>query len=157
MTTTHKTFIIIAVLAIVALTYSYIKKGAPVVEPVAVAPQTESIEGCYVSRTDKDVYTLNIKNQDAASVSGTLAFKNFEKDSSSGNFAGTYNNGILFGDYSFASEGMDSVMEVAFKKEGDAFIRGYGPVIDQGTRFESLDTVTYERSTLSVFEKEACL
>jgi hypothetical protein len=87
-----------------------------------------------------------------------LSFKNFEKDSSSGTFTGTYNSaGILIADYSFQSEGMSSVMQVAFKKDGDNFIRGHGTMNADGTRFANPAMLTYDSTaTLSVFKQVAC-
>ncbi len=125
------------------------------------APQietpSESIAGCYRARTGQDVYTLSILSQNGEAFEGTLSFKNFEKDSSSGAYQGTYKNGVLLGDYSFQSEGMFSVMQVIFKKSGTDFVRGYGPLNAEGTRFSDLNNITYDSSsTLSVFKQEDC-
>ena len=115
------------------------------------------ILGCYVSRTGKDVYTLNISEQKGEEVYGKLAFKNWEKDSSSGTFDGTYKDGFLLGDYAFRSEGMDSVMQVAFKRIEGGFVRGYGEVNAEGTEFVDPAKLTYdESSSLNVFRKEDC-
>jgi hypothetical protein len=121
--------------------------------------QVESVAGCYVSTTGRDLYTLNIQMQTGENVSGKLAFKNFEKDSSSGIFTGTYKDGILLGDYTFQSEGMLSQMQVIFKKEGDNFVRGYGPVDSEtGSKFTDLSEITFDSSsTLSLFEKGECV
>ena len=127
-------------------------------EVVNTPPQeTASIVGCYAVTFNKDVYTLNIQSQAGENFSGTLAFKNFEKDSSSGTYAGTYKDGILLGDYAFQSEGMNSLMQVIFKKSGDDFIRGYGELTREGTRFTDTSKVTYDASSpLSVFKKTEC-
>lgn len=119
---------------------------------------SDDIVGCYAMRTGNDVYTLNVKTQDAGRVAGALVFKNYQKDSSSGTFTGTYANGVLLGDYAFQSEGMDSVMQVIFKKNGNTFVRGYGDVDSEGTRFIDTNTITYDSSSpLAIFTKEACL
>jgi hypothetical protein len=127
-------------------------------EVATTEPQATSVVGCYVARTPgKDVYTLNVQSQNGENVSGALAFKNFEKDSSAGTFIGTYKDGILLGDYAFRSEGMDSVTQVIFKKQGNDFVRGYGDVNGNGTRFTDLSKITYDASSvLSLFKKEAC-
>ncbi len=105
----------------------------------------------------KDVYTIHIVSQEGKAVSGNLSFKNYEKDSSSGTFVGTYENGILLADYTFNSEGMTSVMQVIFKKVDDGFVRGYGPVDTEGTRFTDLGAIIYDQtSPLALFAKEAC-
>ena len=119
--------------------------------------EATSVVGCYAVRNSNDVYTLNIKSQTDTNFSGTLAFKNFEKDSSSGTFNGTYKDGILLGEYSFQSEGTNSIMEVIFKKSGDNFIRGYGDVTAEGTKFTDIDNIIYDESSLlAVFKKETC-
>jgi hypothetical protein len=102
--------------------------------------------GCYVSKLAKDVYVLSVESDTNGIVSGTLAFNNFEKDSSFGKFTGTYKDRILLGDYAFTSEGMDSIMQVVFKKEGNAFVRGYGSVKTAGDRvsFENLSEITFD-------------
>ncbi len=115
-----------------------------------------SIEGCYVATLAKDVYTLTILSEESGNFTGSLSFKNFEKDSSSGTYNGTYKDGILLGDYSFQSEGMDSVMQVIFKKEGEAFVRGFGEVNETGDRFVNLDEITYDGSYKFEASTENC-
>ncbi len=51
---------------------------------------------------------------------------------------GTYKNKILLADYTFQSEGTESVNWVAFKKTADGFIRGFGN-IDPETKAQSID------------------
>lgn len=109
-----------------------------------------SIRGCYVATLGKDVYRLTVLSQQGDSFKGTLSFKNFEKDSSSGTFNGSYTDGILLGEYAFQSEGTYSVMQVVFKKSGDDFVRGYGETKEEGTRFVDTNAITYDSSP--VFE-----
>ncbi len=120
--------------------------------PIAV----ENIEGCYVANIAKDVYTLNIQNQVGADVNGRLVFKNFEKDSSSGDVAGTYEDGILFGRYKFQSEGTTSDMEVAFKRTGTDFVRGYGEMVATGDNFADTSNITYDTSVVFKATSGAC-
>src|SRR5689334_4035499 len=121
MKTSQKVATIIIVLIVAALLLIWAGIASKVETPKEDLSQA-SIKGCYVATIGKDVYTLNILSQNGEKVEGTLSFKNFEKDSSSGTFKGTYKDGILLGDYSFTSEGMDSVMQVIFKKFGDDFM-----------------------------------
>ena len=106
--------------------------------------QSQSIKGCYIASLGQDVYTLKIESEESGEFTGSLSFKNFQKDSSSGTYIGTYKDGILLGDYSFQSEGMFSVMQVIFKREGDIFIRGFGDLNADGTRFADLNNITYD-------------
>ena len=124
----------------VFLIYLFEVRGDKDISPVV----QDGVVGCYVARLGQDVYTLNILSQSGEIFDGKLVFKNFQKDSSSGPFKGTYKDGILLGDYSFNSEGTDSVMQVIFKKVGDSFVRGYGEVTEDGTRFVDLNNIDYD-------------
>ena len=114
--------------------------------------------GCYVSKLAKDTYVIKLENVSDGKVSGMLAFNNFEKDSSSGTFEGTYTDGILLGEYVFNSEGMESNRQVIFKNEGDSFIQGFGEVKSEGDKevFVDLNNITYEPS-LNFIKNETCL
>ena len=127
-------------------------------DQVTPAPvtQNDSVVGCYVATIAKDVYTMKIESQDGISVSGTLAYKNFEKDSSSGTLVGIYDGGMLLGDYSFASEGMDSVAQVAFKKTPDGFVRGFGPTETMGNKEVLTDTSNLSYDNSPTFVKTEC-
>ena len=109
----------------------------------------EPITGIYVGYLAKDVYTLTISSQQGELVEGELDINNAEKDSSTGTIKGTYKNGILLADYTFKSEGTESVGWVAFKKVEDGFIRGYGEV-DQGTetRLINANNLTFDSSVV---------
>lgn len=149
--------IIIAILVVVIIgvfAYSYKTKPTPIDDVTPIATE-DSIKGCYIARLGKDVYTLTILSESGESFDGKLSFKNFEKDSSSGTYKGTYKDGILLGDYSFNSEGMDSVMQVIFKKSGNGFVRGYGDMIQDGTRFADLNKINYDSSYSYEFKLSA--
>ncbi len=149
-----KTIITLILLIILAFGLSVIVKqtSSVPVEPQVSQHTSESIEGCYVATLDRDVYTLTLTDESEGVVVGTLRFKNYQKDSSSGTFAGMYENGILYGDYAFTSEGMDSVREVAFKQVPEGFVEGFGDVKNDGIRetFVDRSTVTYGSSPLFV-------
>ena len=49
-----------------------------------------------------------------------------EKDKNKGTIRGRITNGFLIADYTFMSEGTESVRQVAFKKQGSSFVEGYG-------------------------------
>lgn len=146
-----KILALLVVASIMLLLIQYAKKSGTRVQ---TPEQAVSITGCYVATLGKDIYTLNIASQNGTDVSGTLRFKNFEKDSSSGTFRGTYVDGILAGDYEFNSEGMDSNLQVVFKRSGNDFIRGFGEMDKTGERFASLDAIAYDSS--QVFKATPC-
>ncbi|HEY0979893.1 MAG TPA: hypothetical protein VGE18_00585 [Candidatus Paceibacterota bacterium] len=158
MNTSHTIKLSIAAIALLVtaiLIYSFTATPQnPPREAVVKNTSEESIEGCYVLRRDKDVYTLKIDSHDEGKVAGTLAYKNFQKDSSSGSFEGTYEGETLRGYYSFTSEGTDSVREVIFKKTDNSFIQGFGPAqtIEGKEVFVDPTDITYEGTLIFVSE-----
>ncbi|MEK7586145.1 MAG: hypothetical protein AAB477_02880 [Patescibacteria group bacterium] len=145
MTKIGKTLVFIVVVLLVIGSYFYFKKGTEVTDqpkPIEVA----SIVGCYVAKLGNDVYSLKIDSEVSGVVSGALSYNNYQKDSSSGPFNGTFNNDILLADYSFYSEGMLSNSQVVFKKSGDSFIQGFGSVevVNNKNIFKDVTSVTYD-------------
>jgi len=145
---------IVVVLLLIAA-FFYVKKQKPeVIQEPDVVTQQENITGCYVARLGKDVYTLQVASQNDTAINGSLRFKNFEKDSSSGTLNGTYVDGIIRGTYAFQSEGMNSEIEVAFKKIGDGFMRGFGEMSTSSNKFVNVDAIQYDDNY--IFMKADC-
>lgn len=117
---------------------------------------TTPVIGCYQAELGQDVYSLDVASQDGTSVSGTLVFDNFEKDSSYGPFTGTYQGDILLGEYVFNSEGVQSTMEIAFKKTDKGFVRGFGPLTTTGNRFADMNEIAYDSSVVFAPSAEQC-
>ncbi len=120
-----------------------------------IVSDSKSLIGCYVNHTGKDIYTLMISSEDNGTLKGILSYNNFEKDSSSGTFSGTFSDGLLIGNYSFDSEGMHSDRQVIFKKDGDKLIQGFGDVkMENGKElFKDINNVTYDpKSTFTKSE-----
>lgn len=100
------------------------------------ASSSENIAGCYVATLQKDRFILDITSHSGENIEASVAFKNFEKDSSTGTLVGTFDGEILFGIYTFQSEGMTSRRELTFKYVDGSWYSGYGPVEVNGD-FES--------------------
>jgi hypothetical protein len=96
----------------------------------ATGPGT-NLTGCYRHIVQRDTIHLQLK-QSADSVSGTIHFDNYQKDSSSGIVKGSIRNDTIFLWYSFFSEGMHSVMEIVLKKTADELVRATGPMETRG-------------------------
>ena len=139
--------LVLAVLIGFALYYQ-MREPESVVEENTSVVTVPNIGGCYVATLAKDVYTLKVEDQDGDKVSGRLVFKNFEKDSSAGDFEGTYRDGLLFGNYTFQSEGSTSVLNIIFKKQGMDFIRGYGDMNAAGDTFADINKVTFDSNAV---------
>lgn len=85
----------------------------------------ESPTRCYAYLTDKDTVRLQLA-MDGKSVSGDLSYRLFEKDSNTGTINGSMHGDTLIADYTFASEGTESVREVRFLKHDDLLVEGTG-------------------------------
>jgi len=97
---------------------------------------------CYGSYTDKDSVFLKIIYE-GDRVNGDIVYKLFEKDKNVGNFEGRLHGDTVFAVYSFLSEGRTSTREVAFLKQGDTLIEGFGPMDTSGTRFKNKGEVDF--------------
>src|SRR4051812_23104294 len=117
-------WLVIIIVVICALLYLFKKNESNTAVTIDTPSTSDTdIKGCYVAKLGKDVYNLKIDSENEGKVSGMLAYNNYQKDSSSGEFTGTFNNDILLGNYIFNSEGMQSNRQVIFKKVGNSFIQ----------------------------------
>lgn len=89
---------------------------------------------CYQRVTARDTLFLQI-NAKGDKVTGTLFYKNFEKDSNRGTIRGTMMGDTLLADFSFQSEGMNNVREVIFLYDGNTFTEGYGDMKNENDKF----------------------
>ncbi len=122
------------------------RKSEPTTVPVEkakenkVSPSSE----CYVYNANGSKIELQM-NTNNSEVSGTLTYELKEKDSNQGTFIGTIKDSILTAQYTFQSEGSESVREVAFLIKNNQLIEGYGEVIVEGntTTFKDLKTLKF--------------
>ncbi|MEZ0610178.1 hypothetical protein ACAW74_16800 [Fibrella sp. WM1] len=92
-----------------------------------LAPETDQ---CYAYTSARD--TIRLKLLPAGdSLTGELVYKLAEKDQNIGTLRGRMRGDTLLARYTFQSEGVESVREVAFLKQADALVEGYGPVTEQ--------------------------
>ena len=94
-------------------------------------PTISQVAGCYKKATGRDTMFLQIE-QKGTEIRGSLTFDNYEKDASTGTVRGTVQGDLIQLWYNFQSEGMSSVSQVYFKKEGSILIFGTGPVKTKG-------------------------
>jgi len=92
---------------------------------------------CYRFVLKRDTILLQLR-QTGDSISGVMSFDNYQKDSSHGDINGHSNKDTIYVLYKFFSEGMRSVMEIAFLKSGSSLIRRIGTMVNKN------DTVLYK-------------
>lgn len=122
-------------------------------DAVKTKPETDTppagIEGCYMQVLSRDTFAASLKQQ-GNNITGKLSFDNYEKDGSTGTVTGRVENNIVKLMYSFASEGMNSVMEVYFKHDNGKLLRGTGDMDTRGDTvyFKDPSNLKYDGSTL---------
>lgn len=104
---------------------------------------------CYVftSHTDSVFMKINIADD---LVTGNLTYKLFQKDQNIGTLQGTIKGDTLIADYKFMSEGTESVREVAFLKQGNDFVEGYGDVEEKNGKmlFKNRSTLNFNNQII---------
>lgn len=117
-------------------------------KPKENSPSTGSDSlNCYVYVRHLD--TIILKTTDVNGiVTGTLVYNLYQKDKYMGTIRGEMKGDLLIADYSFFSEGVKSVRQVAFKKHGKSFIEGYGDTedINGKTAFKNTDSLNFKTS-----------
>ena len=100
---------------------------------------------CYRQVTGRDTVLLQLQ-QTGDSLSGTLRFDNYQKDSSHGTVAGHSSGDTIVLWYSFFSEGMHSVMEVVLQKHGNDLVRGIGDITNRGDTalFQNHENINFD-------------
>ncbi len=81
----------------------------------------------YLYQKDGDTISLEL-HIEGKRAAGKLYYSLMEKDVNTGTIDGFVNDSIVIADYTFWSEGVESVRQVAFKLKEDKAIEGFGPV-----------------------------
>jgi hypothetical protein len=79
-------------------------------------------------------------------VHGDLLYAWKEKDRNSGHIDGVLKGDVLLADYTFSSEGQESVRQVVFKLSKDHALEGYGTMEEKAGKMSFVDPqkVTYD-------------
>ena len=106
-------------------------------------------EICYLGVKDKDTVSMSLIIKGDTLQYGKLSYNYFQKDFSEGTLVGAFHGDTLLGQYSFQSEGMKSVREVIFLKQGKNYIEGFGPVTENQGKvvFQNLKAIQFNNAT----------
>ena len=102
---------------------------APITSEEIIAEVPATAE-CYSVIIKKDTVSMGLNIKGNQIISGTLSYKFFEKDKNKGTLVGEMKGDTLIANYTFMSEGVSSIRQVAFLKKGNTFVEGYGDVVD---------------------------
>jgi hypothetical protein len=120
----------------------------------AITISSTDFSGCYRKALQRDTVLLQLQ-QSGDSVSGTVSFDNYQKDSSSGTVRGSVKKDTVVLWYNFFSEGMHSVMEIVLQKTEDGLVRAVGPIVSKGDTalFKDHNEIKFDpRQTLQKIE-----
>ena len=116
-----------------------------------------SLTNCYRYASATDTISLKLIHV-AETITGTLIYNLKEKDKNTGTIQGAMRGNLLVADYTFQSEGMQSVRQVVFKLEGNSFTEGYGAIDIQHdkARFKNIDSLQFN-SAMKLVETDCQL
>lgn len=131
-------------LAFAFLLFSCKKESTPSTSSSTNEKQTEKPRTeCYTYDANGSAVTIELQFQ-GNNVTGTLNYSLAEKDSNTGTIKGKVENNILIADYTFYSEGTESVRQVAFQIGDNKLVEGYGEMTKEGTQFKDVTKLSFD-------------
>jgi hypothetical protein len=118
-----------------------------------IVPAT--MQYCYQYIKDKDTAQLTLMSSGPITT-GELSYNLFEKDKNKGIFEGELYGDTLIAEYTFNSEGKESVRQIAFLKKGDQLLEGYGDVEEKGGKMIFKNKGSLKFGEGLVFSKVEC-
>ncbi|PVD52877.1 hypothetical protein DC498_08120 [Terrimonas sp.] len=102
--------------------------------------------GCYASLTGGDSIWLKVEVFPNV-VTGVLKYNISGKDKNTGTFYGKLYGDTLIADYSFYSEGRQSVRQVAFLIKDGSAVEGYGDIQEQNGKivFNNVSSIDFSK------------
>jgi hypothetical protein len=119
------------------------------------APTPMSLDGCYTWALNKDTALLSIKMA-GSGITGTLIYDWNEKDRNAGTLKGIVQDSLVIAQYTFESEGMQSVREVAFKIQRGELVEGFGNYTPTGDTLRFSDITKLKYQSNRPFKKVDC-
>lgn len=124
-------------------------------DSMVVVPETNepiessTLQTCYMQATGKDSVFVTLEDN-LGTIIGKMRYKNFEKDSSSGDLVGSQNGDTLKVNYTFAEEGKTSEREIYFLRKGENIIEGIGEQTTEGatSKYANPAALKYVGNTL---------
>ena len=123
-------------------------KEAELVEPAG--------DQCYTSRLNGNIVALSFNVNSHQEVNGKLSYNITGKDKNEGTIIGNMKGDTLIADYTFSSEGVSSVREVAFLQKDGTLIEGYGDVTDANNKVSFVDKKKLKFDAKNTLTKSDC-
>lgn len=117
------------------------EKESTATDTIVVAPTSvgEPAHFCYEFITNQDTVQLELVVGPDDMVSGDLLYQLAGKDRNKGTLKGIIHNDTILADYTFMSEGKQSVREITFLRKDSSLTEGYAAMVDADdkTQFKS--------------------
>lgn len=110
---------------------------------------------CYTYINNRDTASLTIMTSGNITT-GELSYNLYEKDKNKGIIKGEMRGDTLVAEYTFSSEGTESIRQVAFLKKGTQLLEGYGQVEEKDGKMHFKDLRTLSFGKAIVFTKTDC-
>lgn len=110
---------------------------------------------CYQLVNGKDTVTASL-TIDGQKVSGNLIYNFFEKDKNTGSILGTIKGDTLVADYTFQSEGQESIRQVTFLRKDKTLIEGYGESKQEGNKSVFLNAKAIQFTSSTILKEVPC-
>ncbi|UPZ13780.1 hypothetical protein [Flavobacterium humidisoli] len=139
---------VLTLIAVLSLSvFASCKKETTTIEPVQITPsppkEAELAEPagdqCYAWRFNGSIIEMSFNVNSHQEVNGKLSYNLVGKDKNEGTLIGNMKGDTLIADYTFNSEGVSSVREVAFLQKDGTFIEGYGDVVTANNKVSFKD------------------
>ncbi len=103
------------------------------------------LDGCYKMILKYDTVTMRVNATDSF-ITGDLSYHLYAKDRNEGSIKGVIRDSLIVAYYTFRSEGMLSVRQVAFKLQGTALVEGYGDLNTNSdtVRFKDVHNLSFQ-------------
>ena len=121
-------------------------KDTAVVDNSHVSATPIPLDGCYKMIFQYDTVTMRLNVIDSF-VTGDLSYHLYAKDQNNGSIKGVIRDSLIIADYTFRSEGMMSVRQVAFKIQAStALVEGHGELNTKSDtfRFKDVNSLTFQ-------------
>ncbi|HMI06210.1 MAG TPA: hypothetical protein VK528_01590 [Flavobacterium sp.] len=132
------------------------KKETPLEAGPAIVAEKPAIEECYKGILKEDTIAMTLVIKENLVTDGQLHYHFFEKDKNDGTLKGEIKGDTLFADYTFMSEGKQSIREVAFLKQGDSYLEGYGESVEKDGKMMFKDTKKLKFDSKTILSKAEC-
>lgn len=111
---------------------------------------------CYIYAKGRDTITMSLA-MNANNANGELVYALDEKDRNEGTFSGTFIGDTLYAEYHFNSEGLSSVREAIFLRNGDILTEGHGEMEDKNNKmtFRNPKAVKFDNNSI-ILTKTDC-